>query len=47
MVVDGLTWNQEAEYVKIAYGMRALRVGCVVEDAKVSTEDLFENIEAI
>lgn len=27
--------------------MRALRVGCVVEDAKVSTEDLFETIEAL
>jgi len=45
IVVDGLVWNTEPKFVEIAYGMKKLQVGCVVEDAKVSLEDLYEQIE--
>lgn len=30
----------------IAFGMNKLQCGCVVEDAKVSVDDIYEKIEA-
>jgi translation elongation factor EF-1beta len=32
--------------VPIAFGMNKLQVGCVVEDAKVSVDDIYEKIES-
>lgn len=43
--MDGLVWNEEPKIIPVAFGMNKLQVGCVVEDAKVSTEDIFEQIE--
>ena len=43
--MDGLVWNKEAKIVPIAYGMNKLQIGCVVEDDKVMTDDIFEKIE--
>jgi len=40
--VDGLIWNKEPKLVEIAFGMKKLQVGCVIEDDKVLTEDLFD-----
>jgi translation elongation factor EF-1beta len=44
--MDGLIWKEEYKKEPIAYGINKLVVGCVIEDAKVSTEDLQEKIEA-
>jgi translation elongation factor EF-1beta len=46
VVVDGLIWNNEPKILPIAFGMNKLQVGCIIEDAKVSVEDFYEQIEA-
>lgn len=43
--VEGLVWNAEPKIVPVAFGMNKLQVGCVVEDDKVSMDELFEKIE--
>lgn len=45
--MDGLIWKTEYKKDPIAYGIFKLVVGCVIEDAKVSTDELQEKIEAI
>ncbi len=44
--MDGLFWKSEYKKAPIAYGVEKLIIGAVVEDAKVSTDDLQEKIEA-
>ena len=44
--MDGLFWKTEYKKMPIAYGVEKIVIGCVVEDAKVSTDDLQEQIEA-
>ena len=44
--MDGLFWKAEYKKAPIAYGVEKLIIGAVVEDAKVSTDDLQEQIEA-
>ena len=44
--MDGLVWKTEYKKAPIAYGVFKLVIGCVIEDAKVSTDDLQEKIEA-
>ena len=44
--MDGLLWKTEYKKEPIAYGIHKLIVGCVIEDAKISTDDLQEKIEA-
>jgi elongation factor 1-beta len=46
ITIDGLVWNNEPKILSIAFGMNKLRVGCVVENAKVSMDDIYERIEA-
>ena len=46
ITIDGLVWNNEPKILPIAFGMNKLQVGCVVEDAKVSVDDIYERIEA-
>jgi len=46
IIMDGLVWNNEPKIVPIAFGMNKLQVGCVVEDSKVSVDDIYEKIEA-
>lgn len=41
--MEGLVWGQ-AKLVTIAYGLKKLQIGCVIEDEKVSTEVLEEKI---
>ena len=43
--MDGLVWNAEPKILPVAFGMNKLQVGCVVEDEKVSTEDIYDKIE--
>ena len=42
---EGLTWKEQTKKEPIGYGIYKLIVGCVVEDAKVSVDDLTDKIE--
>lgn len=44
--IDGLVWNQEPKILEVAYGVQKLQVGCVIEDDKVLTDDIFDKITA-
>lgn len=44
--IEGLIWNQEPKKIDVAYGIQKLQIGCVIEDAKVLTDDIFDPIEA-
>lgn len=43
--IEGLVWNPEPKILPVAFGMNKLQVGIVVEDEKVSLDDLFEKLE--
>lgn len=43
--IPGLVWNNEPKKVDVAYGMQKLQMGCVIEDDKVLTDDIFDPIE--
>jgi translation elongation factor EF-1beta len=45
ITMEGLVWKEEYKKDPIAYGINKLVVGCVIEDAKVSSDDLVEKIE--
>jgi translation elongation factor EF-1beta len=40
-----LVWNQEPKKIDVAYGIQKLQIGCVIEDEKVLTDDIFTPIE--
>jgi translation elongation factor EF-1beta len=42
--MDGLVWKQDCKKEPIAYGVHKLIVGCVIEDEKISVDDLQEKI---
>lgn len=44
--LDGLTWKTEYKIMDVAFGMKKLRIGMVVEDAKISVDDINEKILA-
>lgn len=44
--MDGLTWKTEYKKEPIAYGVFKVVIGAVVEDLKVSTDEVQELIEA-
>jgi len=44
--MEGLVWGQQIQKKPLAFGIFKLVVTAVVEDEKVSTDDLVENIEA-
>jgi len=44
--MDGLVWGVDSKKVPVAFGIFKLMVACVVEDEKVSVDDLQEKIEA-
>ncbi len=43
---DGLLWKEQHKIAEIAFGMKKLVVGMVVEDEKVSVDDVIEAIQA-
>ena len=47
ITMDGLEWKTEYKKEPIAYGVYKLVIGAVVEDEKVSTDDVQEKIEAL
>jgi translation elongation factor EF-1beta len=40
-----LTWNNQPKKLDVAFGIQKLQMGCVIEDDKVLTDDIFEPIE--
>lgn len=42
--MDGLMWKQDNKKEPIAYGVYKLVVGCVIEDEKISVDDLQDKI---
>ena len=43
--IDGCFWKTEYKKEPVAFGVNMLVIGCVVEDDKVSVDDLQEKIE--
>lgn len=43
--VDGLVWKKEFSKKPVAFGMNKLEIGCIIEDDKVGTDDLFEKLQ--
>lgn len=43
--MEGLVWNNEPKKLEVAFGIFKLQMGCVIEDEKVLTDDIFEPIE--
>jgi len=46
LVIPGLAWNTEPKQIDVAYGIKKLQIGCVIEDDKVLTDDIFDQILA-
>merc|ERR1740138_1058820 len=44
---DGCDWKQDCKKEPVAFGVFKLIVGCVIEDEKVSTDDIEEQICAM
>ena len=44
--IDGLVWNNQPKKVDVAFGIQKLQIGCVIEDDKVLTDDIFDKITA-
>lgn len=44
--MDGLAWKTEFKKEPVAYGVFKIVIGATVEDEKVSTDDVQEQIEA-
>lgn len=43
--LDGLVWNNEPKKLEVAFGIFKLQMGCVIEDDKILTDDIFDKIE--
>ena len=43
---DGLVWQDSYEIVPIGYGISCLRLTMIIEDDKISTDDIFEFISS-
>jgi len=47
VAMDGLKWAAEFKKAPLAYGIFKIQIGCTIEDRKVSTDDLIEQIEGM
>merc|ERR1712166_1130287 len=45
--MDGLSWKTEWKKEPVAYGVFKIQIGAIIEDAKVSADDVSEIVEAI
>ena len=45
IVVDGLVWNKDHKILPIGFGMNKLQLTMVIEDEKVSVDDITERIQ--
>jgi len=44
--IEGLVWNKQPKKLEVAFGIQKLQIGCVIEDDKVLTDDIFDKITA-
>jgi len=44
--MDGLLWAKGSKLIDMCYGLKKLQIKCVIEDDKISTDDLQEKIAA-
>ena len=44
--LDGLVWNKQPKKINVVYDIQKLQMGCVIEDDKVLTDDIFDQILA-
>lgn len=42
---DGLVWQDTYEIIPIGFGIKCLRLTMIIEDDKISTDDIFEHIQ--
>ena len=42
----GLVWKTEFQLNDVAYGVKKITIGCVIQDDIVSTEDIIEEVES-
>lgn len=45
LTIEGVTWMDSHEVVPIAFGMKKLRMKCIIVDDLVCTDDIFEKIQ--
>eukprot|EP00828_Plagiopyla_frontata_P048653 TRINITY_DN93_c0_g2_i1.p1 TRINITY_DN93_c0_g2~~TRINITY_DN93_c0_g2_i1.p1 ORF type:complete len:275 (+),score=69.25 TRINITY_DN93_c0_g2_i1:51-827(+) len=43
--IEGLVWNKEVKILPVAYDIKKLQLGCIVEDEKVGQDDIFDVIQ--
>lgn len=46
VVLEGLVWSNEPKKIPVVGKIFKLQIGCVIEDAKVNTDDIFDKITA-
>jgi elongation factor 1-beta len=46
IVLDGLVWNNEPKKIPVVGKIFKLQIGCVIEDLKINTDDIFDRILA-
>lgn len=42
--IDGLVWNNEPKQIEVVFNVKKLQFGCIIEDDKVLTDDIFDKI---
>jgi elongation factor 1-beta len=45
VVMDGLVWKTEFKLEDVAFGVKKIKIGCVIEDEKVSADGIIEILE--
>lgn len=46
VVMEGLVWSEDIKKIPVVGKIFKLQVGCVIEDLKINTEDIFDKILA-
>jgi len=46
VVIEGLVWSPDVKKIPVVGRVFKLQIGCVIEDAKVNTDDIFDKITA-
>lgn len=46
VIVEGLVWNPNPKKIPVVGKIFKLQIGCVIEDDKVATDDIFDRITA-
>lgn len=46
VVLEGLVWNPNPKKIPVVGKIFKLQIGCVIEDDKVATDDIFDRITA-